>query len=294
MLFFFFAGCTKEATSHDKPSVITTTYAIFDAARYIGGNDIDISMLIPPGREIHTFEPTPQDIIKIKNANLVLYNGAGLEPWSEKFNFGSKGVDLSRYVQLKKFEKHHHHHHGHALHSDYDPHYWLDFDNMKKVAEVIAKRFSELEPSKKQFFMQRAKEYEKMLAKLDKSYRKSLRNCKKEELFVNHNAYSYLASRYGFEVHSLVGLSPDAQPDPKTVQNLLDEIKKERVRFIFYEPFENSAVLNSIAKDAGVKTLPLQPLGNITANEAKKGLGYKEIMLENLHKIARGLECNGV
>ena len=294
MLFFFFAGCSKEDTFYDKPSVVTTTYAIYDVASYIGGRDIDVSMLIPPGREIHTFEPTPQDIIKIKNANLVLYNGAGLEPWSEKFNFGSKGVDLSRFVQLKKFEEHHHHHHSHTLHSDYDPHYWLDFDNMKRVAEVIAKRFSELEPSKKQLFMQRAKEYEKMLTHLDESYRASLKNCKKEEIFVNHNAYGYLASRYGFEVHSLVGLSPDAQPDPKTVQNLLDEIKKEEVKYIFYEPFENSAVLNSIAKDAGVKTLPLQPLGNITAKEAAKHMGYKEIMLENLHKLSKGLECNGV
>ena len=129
---------------------------------------------------------------------------------------------------------------------------------------------------------------------MDRAYKKELGKCKKDELFVNHNAYGYLASKYGFDVHSLVGLSPDAEPDPKTVQKILDEIRKEGVKFIFYEPFENSAVLESIAKDAGVKTLPLQPLGNITADEAAKGLGYKEIMLENLHKIAQGLECNGL
>ena len=293
VLIFSFFGCSEEAASDGKPSVVTTTYAIYDAAEHIAGNDIDVSMLIPPGREIHTFEPTPQDIIRLKKADLVFYNGAGLEPWSEKFGFGSKGVDLSRYVQLKKFAEHHHHH-SHALHSDYDPHYWLDFDNMKRVAEVIATKFSELKPSKKQLFVQRAKEYGKMLSRLDQSYRNSLKKCKKEEIFVNHNAYGYLASRYGFEVHSLVGLSPDAEPDPKTVQNLLDEIRKEGVKYIFYEPFENSAVLESIAKDTAVKTLQLQPLGNITSEEADKGLGYKEIMLENLHKLSKGLECNGV
>ena len=292
ILFFAFAGCSKETPTHTKPSVVTTTYAIYDAAKHIGGSDVDVSMLIPPGREIHTFEPTPQDIIKLKKADLVLYNGAGLEPWSEKFDFGSKGVDLSRYVQLKKFAEHHHH--EHSLHSDYDPHYWLDFENMKRVAKIIAQKLGEIELKKKSLFLQRAKEYEHMLSQLDEEYRKNLKNCKKDEIFVNHNAYGYLASRYGFKVHSLVGLSPDAEPDPKRVENLLGEIKKEGVKFIFYEPFENSAVLNSIAKDAGVTTMPLQPLGNITAKEAQKHLGYKEIMLENLHKLSQGLECNGV
>ena len=295
ILLISFAGCSKKsASAAAKLSVVTTTYAVYDAAKQIGGKDIEVSMLIPPGREIHTFEPTPRDIIKLKKADLVFYNGAGLEPWSEKFDFGNKGVNLSRFVILRKFEEHHHHHHKDALHSAYDPHYWLDFDNMKRVVAVIAKKYGELEPSKKELFVQRAKEYEKMLLRLDQRYKDSLKNCKKDEIFVNHNAYGYLASRYGFEIHSLVGLSPDAEPDPKTVQMLLEEIQKEGVRYIFYEPFENSAVLESIAKDTGVKVLQLQPLGNITAEEADKGLGYKEIMLDNLHKLSQGLECNGV
>lgn len=272
--------------------VVATTYAIYDAAGFIGGEDINVSMLIPPGREIHTFEPSPKDIIKLENASLVLYNGEGLEPWMGQFDIGAKSVDLSRYVTLKKAQSHHHH--AHALRSDYDPHYWLDFDNMKKVADIIAKKFGEINPAKKELFFQRAKKYKDMLTQLDNAYRQRLGNCKKREIFVNHNAYGYLASRYGFEVHSLVGLSPDAQPDPKTVQKSLDEIKKEHIKIIFYEPFENSAVLNSIAKDAGVRTMPLQPLGNVTAKEAAKHLGYKDIMLKNLQKLAEGLECDGV
>ena len=292
ILLLFFTGCSKSHQKHSNVSVVTTTYAIYDAAKYIGGKDVNVSMLIPPGREIHTFEPTPQDIIKLKKADLIFYNGAGLEPWSKRFDFGAKGVDLSRYVQLRKFEEDHHDHH--TLHSDYDPHYWLDFDNMKRVAEVIAQKLGEKEPAKKSLFAKRAKEYEHMLDDLDAAYKRGLGSCKKDTIFVNHNAYGYLAARYGFGVHSLVGLSPDAEPDPKTVQKILEEIRKEGVEFIFYEPFENSAVLDSIAKDADAKTIPLQPLGNITAKEAAQHLGYKEIMLENLHKLSKGLECNGI
>ena len=292
ILLLFFAGCSTSHEENRNVSVVTTTYAIYDAAKQIGGSDVDVSMLIPPGREIHTFEPTPQDIIKLKKADLILYNGAGLEPWSKRFDFGTKGVDLSRYVHLRKFKEDHHDHH--ALHNDNDPHYWLDFDNMKKVAEVIANKLGEREPAKKSLFVKRAKGYERMLDDLDAAYKRSLTNCKKDTIFVNHNAYSYLASRYSIKVHSLVGLSPDAEPDPKTVQKILEEIAKEHTKVIYYEPFENSAVLNSIAKDAGVKTMPLQPLGNITAEEATKHLGYKEIMIENLHKLSKGLECNAI
>ena len=295
-IILFIAGCSHSSTvDAKKPSVVATTYAIYDAAKYIASKDLDVSMLIPPGREIHTFEPTPKDIVKLNEASLVLYNGEGLEPWMGQFEIGAKALDLSRYVTLKKAVDHHHLHSlSHSLHTDNDPHYWLDFDNMKRVAKVIAKKFGEIIPAKRELFSKRAVAYEKMLTELDKQYKKSLGSCKKKEIFVNHNAYGYLASRYGFEVHSLVGLSPDAEPNPKTVQEILKEIKKEKVKFIFYEPFENSAVLNSIAKDTGVRILLLQPLGNITADEAAQHLGYKEIMLENLHKLAEGLECDGV
>jgi len=292
LIFLLLVGCNSSTTKSSKPLVVTTTYAIYDVSKYIGGRDIDVSMLIPPGREIHTFEPTPKDIVKLNAASLVLYNGEGIEPWMGQFDIGAKAVDLSQYVTLKKVASDHHH--SHELHSDYDPHYWLDFDNMKRVATIVAKRFSEILPVKRELFFHRAKEYKEMLSQLDLQYKNGLHQCRKKEIFVNHNAYGYLALRYGFEVHSLVGLTPDAEPNPKTVEKILSEIKKDKIKIIFYEPFENNSVLNSIAKDAGARTLPLQPVGNITADEAQKHLGYKDIMIENLRKLKEGLECNGV
>ncbi len=294
LVLLFFSGCLQEENrSIKKPAVITTTYAIYDIAKHIGGREIDVSMLIPPGREVHSFEPTPRDMVRLQKASLILFNGAGLEPWTQKFDFGVRGVDVSKYVVLQKFHEKHAHHH-HSMHTDYDPHYWLDVDNMKRAAQLIARKFSELLPKKKALFQKRLHSYEKMLQRLDRAYKNSLKECKKEEIFVNHNAYAYLAKRYGFHVHSLLGLSPDAKPDPKSVEEILKEIKTEDIKVIFHESFENSAVLESIAKDAGIEVQTLQPLANITADEAKKGLGYKEIMLQNLAKIAKALECNGI
>ena len=297
-----FLGCSKkEAVKNDKPLVVATTYAIYDVLRQIGGEEITASMLIPPGREIHSFEPSPKDIIKLKKAAVVFYNGGGLEPWIERFDIEAKGVDLSRFVTLlrvqheaheehdahEKHEVHETHHHG-----VHDPHYWLDFDNMKKVAKVITQKLTELKPNKAEVFQKRLQKYLALLQELDKKYAKTLGSCRLHTIYVNHNAYSYIAKRYHFDVHSLVGLSPDAQPNPKTVEAILSGIKKEGARAIYYEPFENNAVLFSIAKEVGIKPLVLQPLGNVTAKEAKARLGFKEIMQRNLKNLAAGMECN--
>ncbi len=292
-------ACSKneeQTQSNEKPVIVATTYAIYDVLKHIGGEDVRASMLIPPGREIHSFEPSPKDIIKLNKASLVLYNGEGLEPWIGQFDIGAKAVDLSKYVTLLKVEEkeeekegHHHHHHG-----VYDPHYWLDFDNMKKVAAVIAKKLSQMQPNNEKKFQKRLHEYLKMLTSLDSQYKATLSSCKLHTIYVNHNAYSYLARRYNFSVKSLVGLSPDAQPNPKTVEAILSGIKKEGAKAIYYEPFENNSVLLSIAKEMGLQPLVLQPLGNVTAKEAKEGLGYKEIMKRNLHNLAIGLECNAL
>ena len=292
---FLFAACSQSGTqSLKKPSVITTTYALYDVAKHLGGKEIDVFMLLPIGQEVHAFEPTPRDMVKLQKASLVFYNGAGLEPWTQKLTLGVHAVDVSRYVVLQKFKEHHHAHAHHVVHSDYDPHYWLDVTNMKRVAKLMARKFAQLSPKNKKLFQKRLQDYLAMLDSVDKHYKNSLISCKKDEIFVNHNAYGYLARRYGFRVHSLLGLSPDASPDPKSVEEILKEIKNEDIKVLFYESFENNAVLAAIAKDAGVKIQTLQPLANITAQEARKGMDYQTIMLENLQKIANALECDGI
>jgi len=294
-LLIFFVGCSQNSSEKSqKPQVVVTTFAIYDVAKSIAQDDIDVSMLIPFGKEVHSFEPTPKDIIKLKKSAYFFYNGAGLEPWAEKFADGNKGVDLSRYVDLKKATTSHHHH-GDKEHGAIDPHYWLDFENMQKIADTIAHYYAQLLPQKKELFFKRAQKYKKMLQELDKKYKRVFNTtCKKKEIFVNHNAYSYLASRYGFGVDSLVGLSPEAQPSPKVIEETIKQIRKEGVKVVFCENFENKNILESVARDTGVKMEILKPLANITADDAKKGESYQSLMLQNLKKIADALECDGV
>lgn len=284
LLFF---GCSAKEQDSTKPSVVATSYAIYDAARFIARDAIDVSMLLPPGKEVHTFYPTPQDIIKLQKADRILYSGAGLEPWVKRFEFGAKGVDLSRYVKLRKLTDNTDHH------AHYDPHYWLDFENQARVAEAIAKIFKEMLPSHAKEFAKRKEAYVAMLKQLDASYKKQLSSCKLRSIYVNHNAYGYLGARYGFEVRSVSGISPDASPSPKHIEAILRGIASEGVRVLFYEPFESSRVLDAIARDSNIGIKRLQPLANITKDELDRGMDYRQIALENLQKLARALECNG-
>ena len=285
----FFSACSKDVKKNDN-TIVVSTFAIYDIVSHIAKKNFSVSMLIEPGKEIHEYEPTPKDVVRLKNASLFIYSGAGLEPWVEKFKqYPKKSLDLSKFVKLKKADHHHKH-----THSAYDPHYWLDFSNMKIATKVITKELIALMPTKKDIFIKNEKQYLNMLDNLDAEFKKELLACKKDTIVVNHNAYGYLAKRYGFKIESLVGLSPEAQPNPKIIQNSLKEIKSKGIKVLFSEAFENNSVLKSIAKDAKVTIDTLQPLANLTNDEAKKNLTYKDIMLQNLKKLKNALECNGI
>ena len=281
-------GCTGSSKVKKlKPLAVVSTYALYDVAKAIGAEDIEVIMLIEAGKEIHSYEPTPKQIAYLQEADLFFYSGAGLEPWAKKLDTANKGVALSSYVKLLPF--HAHHNNKKFAH---DPHYWLDFSNMQIVADVIAKRFSKLLVAKSKEFTHRANIYKESLHKLDEAFKKGLRGCQKSVIVVNHNAYSYLATRYGFKVDALTGLSADAQPSPKVVQQILKKIKQEGMGVVFFEHFENNTVLKSLADDAGVKLETLEPLANVTAKEAAQGVSYADLMFQNLTKLREALECN--
>jgi len=296
LFLLFFTACSDSSKKNEqKPSVVVTTFAIYDVAKFLAKNELEVSMLIPFGQEIHTFEPTPKDIIKLQKSSLFFYNGAGLEPWTKKFNTIKKGIDLSCYVTLHALdvsnkEIHHHNHHG-----GIDPHYWLDFDNMQKVVKEIARMYIDLLPSKKDIFQKRSKDYIQMLKDLDLQYREALgKKCHKQEIFVNHNAYAYLSDRYGFKIDSLVGLSPESSSNPKIIEKMIYKIRTKQVRVLFCEQFENNAIMKTLASDTNSSVEILHPLANITKDEAQAKENYKSLMLKNLQKLVKAMECNGV
>ena len=290
-----------------KPSVALSTYALYDAAQAIAGDKIDTFMILPFGVDAHSFEPTPKQVAKIQNAKLVVYSGVGLEPWVGGFHFEPTVLDMSQQVALLEVghhcsdEKHneetqkdkdHQEHHKHVHHEGIDPHYWLSIENMITVSERLAKEFSAMLPQHAEVFEQNKQNYIEKLQALAQQYKQTLASCKQDTLIVNHNAFAYLGHHYKFHIEALTGLSPQSQPNPKVMIELIEHVKREKVNTVFFESFVSDKAMQAIANEAEVEVDVLQPLGNITKKEYKEGKNYIAIMKTNLKKIAKALECH--
>jgi len=281
--------------------VILSTFALYDAAKRISKDTLELSTVLPFGSDTHTYELTPKKMAEIQTAALFVYSGASLEPWIDKVK-PKNAINMSQYVDLINFEQGqhcdheghgHNHHNHHNTHNEttknIDPHYWLDLDNMVKIANKLTEAFIKISPEKKSFFELNKQAYIEHLKKMDTRYALALKECTKDTIVVNHNAYSYLGKKYGFQIDSINGLSTESMPSPQNIKNILHLIKEKEISVIFFESFASDRLVKSIAKDTNISVDTLQPLGNITKDEVD--LSYEELMDKNIEKIKQALEC---
>ena len=293
LLSLFLLGCSSnsEKQKTDKKLTISvSSFALYDITTSIAKDTFVINHILPFGVDPHSYEPTPKTMATIEKSALVIYSGAGLEPWIRNYTFKQKVLNISKFVHLRELTKKEEHkgHHGLGV----DPHYWLSIENMKIATDSITKELIALQPENEAFYRKNEKSYLKALETLQKEYAESLKSCKQERIVVTHNAYGYLAREFGFKVISLSGLSPEAQTNAKSMQRLIETIRKEKITHLFSESFASAKSMQSIADEVGLHVDTLDALGNITADEMKQNLNYKKIMERNLHKIHEALECN--
>ena len=279
--------------SKSRPLIALSTYALYDAAKNIAGESMECFCVLPYGVEVHDFEPTPKIMARLHDADLVVFSGAGLQPWTHTFEDEKNGLDMSGYMKLLDAAHHDDDEEetGHHHESEFDPHYWLDTDNMIKAVNVLKEKFTKLLPANKELYNANAEAYIAKLKEIDAQYRQKMLTCKIDTIVVDHNAFSYLAQKYGFHVESISGLSPDAEPSAKVMGSIIDKVKENNITTIFFESFASDKVINAIATDAKVQVDFLQPIANITKDELQNGSTYYSLMMQNLEKISKAREC---
>ena len=295
LLLQFFVMQEETLKETSKPIVSVSTFSLYDIARHIAGDSVEIINILPFGVDPHSFEPTPKLMASIERSSLVVYSGAGLEPWIENIVFKNRVIDISSYVELRnlgeeEFE-HHQHHDEQCAHNKIDPHYWLDFANMKKAASVITEELIKVVPQNESIYIANRDKYIDTLNKLDENYTKYLKSCRVHTVILSHNSIGYLAHNYNFHAESLSGLSPEAHPTATDIKRIFQEIEEDGVSTIFYENFVSNKAIKSIADDKGIEISVFQSLGNITADEARANKTYEDIMYLNLKKLSKALEC---
>lgn len=288
-------GRKAENTRHPgKLQVVSSLFPLYDFAKNVGGDRADVSLLLPPGVEPHSFEPKPEDIIKLGKADIFIYTNNYMEPWINGIlkginNPGLVIVNSSRYIALLKEED------GEEAreHGGMDPHVWLDLTNAAKMVDAICEGFVKKDPVNKEFYRQNAESYKAKLLALDKKFSESLAGCKKN-IFMSggHYSFGYLAKRYNLRYRpAYYGFSPDSEPNPKDLIELSKELKRNGLHYIFYEELVNPSVARTIAGETGAKLLLLHGAHNISRDELDRNITFLSIMEHNLENLKEGLEC---
>lgn len=283
-------------TNNGTLNVVASFYPLAEFARNVGGEDVEVTTLVPAGVEPHDFEPTPNDVKNILESNIVLYNGAGLDIWVSNIisenAFASEAMDMSTYVPLRgAIEEQEHEGEPAQEEGAFDPHFWLDPVSAQTLVTVIAEKFSTIDPDNATVYQKRADTYIVELQKLHARYEGGLARCRLNDVIVSHNAFAYLGERYGFTIHSLSGFSPESEPSAKTLAELSDLAEELDVRYVLVETLVSPKTAESVAKEAGAETMVLNPLEGLTPDELAQGLDYLSIMEQNLATLKKAREC---
>lgn len=294
----------KSKTDSEKVTVVTTLFPTYDFAKNIGRDKAEVTLLLPPGVEAHAYEPKPSDITKINEADIFVYTGELMEPWAHDIIKGAnktvKIVDASAEIELgkKEGEEHEHAHEGEASHEEadhhggLDPHIWLDFEKAKIMAKHIADALEKADPQNINFYRNNLKAYQAELTTLDRNYKNTLTTCKtKTIIYGGHYAFGYLADRYNLEYVAAQGISPDSEPTAKDMVNLVEQIKKENIKYVFYEKLTTPKIAETLANETKSKMLLLNPAHNLVKEDFENGVSFISIMEENLTNLVLGLRC---
>ncbi len=287
----FSVGCSKttskEDTKNKKIKIYTSIYPLYDFAKKVGKDKVDVTNLVPAGTEPHDWELSTSDLINLEKADMLIYNGAGIENWIDKVinNLDNKNivyVKTSENLNLKKNNS--------KDSSKYDPHTWLSIKNAKKEMESIKNALSKYDPQNKDYYEKNYKVYAKKFDELDKKYLNTLKSIKNKNIIVAHEAFGYLCDEYNIKQEGIEGLNPDSEPDPARMKEIINFAKKNKVKTIFFEELVSPKVAETIAKEINANTEVLNPLEGLSEEQIKNNEDYFSVMEENLKVLYESMK----
>ncbi|MDR1193217.1 MAG: metal ABC transporter substrate-binding protein [Peptococcaceae bacterium] len=285
-------------TQGETLSVRASFYPMYDFAVKIGGDKVAVVNMVPAGTEPHDWEPAAADIVGLENAAVFVYNGAGMEHWAEDVLAALENRELviaeaSEGVPLLA---------GHHDHDDedeaededeeeegYDPHVWLDPARAKIVMENIRNAFTQADPANQAVYEANYERYAAELDELDKTFRDTLAPLPNKDIIVAHEAFGYLCAAYGLNQVPIEGLSPDSEPDPARMAEIIDFARERQIKVIFFEELVSPKVAETIAAATGAATAVLNPIEGLSDEEQAAGEDYFSLMRQNLAALTAAL-----
>lgn len=287
-------AATSSGQASTKLQVITSIYPVADFAKQVAGDYAEVTNLVPPGVEPHDWEPTAKDIQSIAQADVFVYNGGGLENWVPNALESTKNekqvvVETAKGLQLmegiaEEGEQHEGEEHGYL-----DPHIWLDPVLAQKQVAAIEEGLEKADPAHKAEYQKNANAYIEKLKQLDKKFADTFSNVKRKELVTQHAAFGYLAKRYQLQQIPIAGLSPDVEPSPSQLVEIVNFAREHQVKTIFFETLAAPKVAETVAKEIGATTAVLNPIEGLTEEEQAQHKDYLSVMEENLQLLSKAM-----
>ncbi|SFL35176.1 zinc transport system substrate-binding protein [Paenibacillus sp. 1_12] len=301
------AGCgdSKATLSPDKINVVASFYPLYDFTKKIGGDHVNVINLVPTGVEPHDWSPKGRDMQNISRAQMFLYLGAGFDGWvDDTLNSlpkdskvtiveASKGVALLESAEEEGQEakgKADSHTHTATEHGHVDPHVWLSPVNAKQMALTIKDQLVKIDAVHKADYEANFTKYAAQLDQLHNQYKQALTPLTKKQIVVTHQSFAYLTKEYGLTQKPIMGLSPDAEPTSKGLQEINEFIRTNNVKYIFFEELVSDRLAKTLAKDAKVDTMVLNPIEGLTDEQTKAGADYITLMEANLKNLIKALQ----
>ncbi len=299
------AGCDRsdgKRPETGKLEVMATNFPPFDFARQVGGSHVAVSMLLPPGSESHTYEPSPKDLIRIKSCDLFIYNGGPSDAWVDRLLEAAeidsaKTVRMMDYVTLIEeaeegvLESETHEDEDHSPLHHYDEHIWTDPLNALLIAEGIAGGLEAADPPHAADYRANADRYAEELRALHETFRAIVEAGPRQEIIVaDRFPLIYFTTAYGLGyTAAFPGCAAETDPKPRTVSAIIDKVREEEIPYIYHIEFSNEKLADLVAEETGAQKLLFHTAHNVSKEEIESGVTYLSIMKENAENLRKGL-----
>jgi len=294
------AACAGNGNDDGKLKIVTSLFPHYDFARQIAGDKAEVTLLLSPGTESHTFDPSTIDIYNITNSDIFIYTGKNMEAWAERVissldENGPKIVDTSSGIDLLHTADHEEgddHDHDHA----YDPHIWLNPLNAVKMLDNILEAICEADPENEAFYRENAERYRNEILLLDSDIERTINDAKENRggydtlVFGGKFAYIYFFERYNLKyVSAYKTCSTETEPSLTTIYEIVEFVKDNKITSIFKEELSEGKVAKTISEQTGAEVKVFSTVHNVTKDEFENGVTYVSIMYQNLSAIERAL-----
>lgn len=297
----------ETARKDTRLKVVATIFPLYDFARNVGGDKVTVTMLLPPASDAHHYELKPNDIVRVSKTDIFLFTSFEMEQWAYKIiNAAAEKTNMlavetgqgASLLPLSSFHEHNAERQPGLPETDpehasrFDPHIWLDFDNAQKMIDNITKAFINKDLKNSEYYKKNAQDYKLKLMDMDQRYRAQLSNCKTRTiLHAGHWAFAYLANRYHLHYLSAYNISADAEPSPQQILTLIEQVKAQKLKYIYYEDLTAPKLARTIAEETGAETLKLNNGHDISKKDFQAGESFITLMERNLVNLKKGMQC---